>query len=251
MPFGTISVVDLKSMGSQYLEIFVEEAYGAELPPNPVIIDCGSNVGLATIWFTERYPGAAVTAIEADPDVFHVLEQNLYARGLSNVRMIHGAASKSGESVRFAADGGMGGHVDASGETIVPAVRLSSLMPAKVDLLKLDIEGSEFEVIEELVDSGVIAKVDRIVCEVHADSSQARLVAGLLERLATNGFLVSIRWAEPFQEKAEGTSPFAFFSGRRARYVMHLYAWRDQADPSSQKYVRSTKSETGSATLNV
>ncbi len=225
-PFGSLSLVDLKSMGSQYYEIFVDEVYGADLPPNPCIVDCGANVGLATIWFKQKFTGAHVTAVEADPNVFAILERNVHAQRLADVTMIHGALAKTAGTVRFHADGGMGGHVHPSGEIVVPALRLSSILPDDVDLLKLDIEGSEFAVIDELVDSGAIFKVRRLVCEIHAGSDQTQLVARFLNQLATTGFLTSIRWAEPFREPAKGASPFQFFSGKSARYVLHAYAWR-------------------------
>ncbi len=43
----------------------------------PVIIDCGANIGLATIWFRRAFPEAVIYAVEPDRDNFSMLERNL------------------------------------------------------------------------------------------------------------------------------------------------------------------------------
>jgi FkbM family methyltransferase len=43
----------------------------------PVIIDCGANIGLGTIWFKLAFPEAVIYAVEPDRDNFSILERNL------------------------------------------------------------------------------------------------------------------------------------------------------------------------------
>lgn len=43
----------------------------------PVIIDAGANIGSAALWFKQRYPHAAVVAIEPDPGNAAILRQNV------------------------------------------------------------------------------------------------------------------------------------------------------------------------------
>lgn len=42
----------------------------------PVIIDCGANIGLSSVWFAERFPDAIVYAVEPEPDNYSILVRN-------------------------------------------------------------------------------------------------------------------------------------------------------------------------------
>jgi FkbM family methyltransferase len=238
--------VDALSLPSQYFEIFVEEAYGAgDLPAEPTIIDCGANVGLATAWFKLKYPGASITAFEADPRIARVLRANLERLSLPGVAVVNAAVAAGEGTLGFAADGGMGGHVDPSGSIEVEAVRLSQYVDGTVHLLKLDIEGSEFEVVRELVSSGKMSLVERVVCEVHCDAQHPERFAGLLSDFGGAGFAVAIRWAEPwYGDRDVPIQAFPFFRGERAGFVLHLYAWREasgrQALPDGRALATAT-----------
>jgi len=43
----------------------------------PLVIDCGANIGLASVWFATRYPEAQIYAIEPDDDNVSVLKRNV------------------------------------------------------------------------------------------------------------------------------------------------------------------------------
>lgn len=51
----------------------------ATLDPNEVrvILDCGANIGITALYFAERYRNARIFCIEADPENFEVLKQNV------------------------------------------------------------------------------------------------------------------------------------------------------------------------------
>ncbi|CAN0317493.1 unnamed protein product, partial [Chrysoparadoxa australica] len=70
--------VDNMSFLWQFHDIFVKQVYKFKTDSeHPVIIDCGSNIGLSVIYFKKQYPKAKVTAFEADPDIYKVQLQNL------------------------------------------------------------------------------------------------------------------------------------------------------------------------------
>ncbi|HEX4602645.1 MAG TPA: hypothetical protein VH724_01505, partial [Candidatus Angelobacter sp.] len=57
-----------------YSEIFARESYWfTSNKPNPVILDCGANIGMATLYFKWLYPLAQITAFEPDPTTFNAL----------------------------------------------------------------------------------------------------------------------------------------------------------------------------------
>lgn len=55
----------------------------------PLIIDCGANIGLSTIWFARLFPEAQILAVEPAADNIEVAKQNL--RAYSNVTLLQGA----------------------------------------------------------------------------------------------------------------------------------------------------------------
>jgi FkbM family methyltransferase len=61
------------------------------LGKKPLIIDCGANIGLSSIWFAERFPGATIAAIEPEPENFKILALN--AKNYPNILPIHAAIS--------------------------------------------------------------------------------------------------------------------------------------------------------------
>ncbi len=59
-------------------EIFVEEVYRFQSDTNtPLIIDCGSNIGLSIIYFKRLFPEAKIIGFEPDNEIFKILENNI------------------------------------------------------------------------------------------------------------------------------------------------------------------------------
>jgi len=69
-----LQVPDALSFIYQFREILVEESYLFNCTKtNPVIIDCGSNIGLSGIYFANRFKDAAIYCIEADQAIAQTL----------------------------------------------------------------------------------------------------------------------------------------------------------------------------------
>ena len=82
-----------------------------------------------------------------------------------------------------------------------------------VDLLKMDIEGSEYDVIADLCQSGRIAQVRTLICEVHGNPATQRQVGELWRQLTEAGFRLSL-----FDARVDGDPREAPFSVIRGRY---------------------------------
>lgn len=66
-----------------FREIFIEPSYFFRTErPHPLIVDCGSNIGMSVIFFKLLYPDARVLAFEPDPAPFELLEQNIRTNGM-------------------------------------------------------------------------------------------------------------------------------------------------------------------------
>ena len=155
-------------------EIFRERQYALArpLPPAPVIVDAGANIGVASTWFRLRYPDATILAIEPVQENHRWLLRNLDGDAQSTaVRAALGreTGQLTMQLARHGAEHAVGARAGTWGSEEVPARRLDDLLREhghdQVDLLKLDVEGSE---IDALVGLGtMINHVGGIVAEVH------------------------------------------------------------------------------------
>jgi tRNA G46 methylase TrmB len=84
---------NLKIFGNSYInldfifgEIFINNEYYIDLgKKDPVIFDCGSNIGCATLFFLQQYPQANITAFEPQPLALEYLKKNIGYNKLNNV----------------------------------------------------------------------------------------------------------------------------------------------------------------------
>jgi FkbM family methyltransferase len=141
-----------------YAEILRGGQYDFQLPFSPkIIVDAGANIGMASIFFALRYPGAKVIAVEAEPSNFAVLARNV--RPYPTIIPVHAALWNRDGGISVSepdpATGAYGkwGFVTHEGAGVrVRAITLRTLMRemqiTAVDLLKIDIEGAEKEVFE-------------------------------------------------------------------------------------------------------
>lgn len=156
-------------------EIFVNWEYGwiFNSPPQ-VIVDVGGYIGLSAAFFAQTYPAAKIIAIEPDPQNFELLMQNT-AR-FPNVSAVRAAVWKESGTITLA-DPGLGSWglqvSDASNALPVSepirAVTLDEIRQEfnidRIDLLKVDVEGSEKEIFHT-ADSW-LPFVDVICIELH------------------------------------------------------------------------------------
>jgi FkbM family methyltransferase len=138
-----------------------------------VIIDCGSNIGISVLYFKILYPAARITAFEPDPAAFAKLRDNVTQNSLSDVTLHNCALSdRDGEAEFYRSDEKslrMSLHpLRSGGERItVVARRLSSFVNEDVDLLKVDVEGAEPALMQDLADAGKLRLIKQIHMEYH------------------------------------------------------------------------------------
>ena len=160
-------------------EIFTDEEYRVELKKShPLIIDCGSHIGLSLLYFKKVYPQAKIISFEPDPVNFEILQQNIAANKLTGVSSVNVAlAAQNGTVILYSSDKQTSENDWSWGNTTVPAfksgnvqktvqgVKLSSYLNDRVDLIKMDIEGAELEVLQEIEPQ--LNRVNQIILEYH------------------------------------------------------------------------------------
>jgi FkbM family methyltransferase len=226
--------VDLLTVAPQWKDTFVDELHAFETTAQaPRVLDCGANIGVVTLYLKRRYPNAKITAFEADPAIAATLAHNVEANGLSNVDVIAAAVWDSDGETTFIAEGADSGGVaadyrGASRKRItVPTLRLRNVLAkeARVDLLKLDIEGAEHRVLADC--ESELGKVQAIAVELHDFDIASRRSPATLELLSRAGFLYAHGGTVPVPAVENGKGAAKPFSSPAARWVERVYAWRE------------------------
>lgn len=164
-------------------QVFGNHDYDLEYPTAPTtIIDAGANIGMASLYLSQRFPDARILAVEPDPENFAILSLNTAMD--SNIICLKGAVwTERGEIELLDPGTGPWGFQARSATSAraspnhivrrssVDAFTIADLMELldtdRIDLLKMDIEGGEREV---FADSGEwIDSIDQIAIELHDD----------------------------------------------------------------------------------
>jgi FkbM family methyltransferase len=225
-PWGFLDAPKPWKTMPQIRDIFLEEQYRCEFDVPPTrILDCGGNVGLSVLYFARNFENAVVEVFEANPDLAAVILRNCEKAGVSD-RVVVSAKAVASETgtVRFTSIGDDRGHISPEG-ALVPCVDIAELVGEQLDLLKMDIEGGEFDCFDRLAETGQLGVPRRIVAEIHLENNDAERMARVVHQLKDVGFQVAIRgdlgaWTGP----AVTRSPFHLVGANRM--FMHLYAWK-------------------------
>ena len=131
----------------------VEVAAALEAAGAPRILDVGANIGLFGLYALSRWPDAEITAFEPDPDNFRVLSRTVAANDVGDRWIAVGAAvSNAPGELRFMPGDGAKAHIAESGDDwsiSVAAIDFFDQQGSGVDLVKMDIEGGEWEILAD------------------------------------------------------------------------------------------------------
>lgn len=123
------------------------------------VLDIGANAGAFALWAAKKWPGCLVYAYEPHPVTFDLLQRNAsfapqqivpIEAGIgvgSGYRQLFEGANNSGEATIFP------GNECSSGTSRLVEIRHPNTLP-HADILKIDAEGVEPEIIEELLRDG-------------------------------------------------------------------------------------------------
>lgn len=187
-------------------EIFKEEIYKFETDKQkPIIVDCGSNIGISVLYFKKQFPNAKITAFEPDPDNFQLLQQNIKQNNLNNIEAHNVAVSDQigdidlfFESDKSSTLGNTTtntwGDRPGFNKITVPSVKLSDYIKDQdIDYLKLDVEGAERKVFEDI--SKHLPHIKELGFEFHHTNTEGNEANynSILDLLKENGFELDIK----------------------------------------------------------
>lgn len=185
--------LDMKFLGSHlsmriddsdirvFKQIFVDNEYDSlNLPETAnTIVDLGANIGLSALFFVKKYPNAHIVAVEPDTVNFEFMKRNLEDYS-NHVALLQAAIWPSDGEVSLVehdeSNEGLGAWgyrtetLTEGAEASVSAISIPTLMNQFsmdfIDILKVDIEGAEYELFEKDYESW-LDKVGMIIIETH------------------------------------------------------------------------------------
>jgi FkbM family methyltransferase len=177
-----------------YMEIFHNNIYEFNATNNskPIIIDCGANMGLSVLYFSKKHPTAEIIAFEPDESVLPFLERNIQSQKINNVKLYKKGVWNEETELKFYTDNGLGGRVEKQYENqspkIIKSVRLRDFLDTQypIDMLKIDIEGAEYKVLQDC--EGVLFNVDHIFIEYHSILDEEQHLEDILNIIKRQGF---------------------------------------------------------------
>lgn len=224
-----------------YDEIFRFGCYDVIcLPEQSLVIDVGANIGMFALFVKRRYPDAEIMAFEPAPVSAACFRQNVGLHHLDGVHITEIALGSSadpaasftyypaipGNSTRYPEQKGpakaalskiyspkIAERLYQGVGMTVPVDRLSSFLSAgrPVDLLKIDVEGSEVDVLGG-IDPGHWPLIRQVVIEVEVEvEAHGRRLAAVCELLESHGLEPSAGPAA-----AEGAAPTRIVHALRA-----------------------------------
>lgn len=196
LPWNALRIADTASFLSMYEEIFVRQIYAFDWPEDEagVILDLGANIGLSVLFFARSYPQAQIEAYEADPAIFEILRWNVEHAGTSSVVLYNQAVWKENSVLQFRQEGADAGSVvrKESGGICVKARDICDILRRheRVAFLKMDIEGSEREVLARAQQE--LLRVDRIFVEYHGAADETPWLSEVLGILEDSDFRIAL-----------------------------------------------------------
>jgi FkbM family methyltransferase len=209
--FGfTVSAPNFSELLYLFREIFLDLQYEFKSETSaPKIIDGGTNVGMAILFFKMRYPNCEIKAFEPNPTTFKFLKLNVEQNNLQGVEIINKGLAGDEGIINFYVDNAnslissMDGQRGGSEPTKITVTKLSKVLEqSQFDFAKIDIEGAECDVVTDLVDSNTIGNINQYIFEYHHNMKGIEPnLSGFLQKFEKNGFGYNLRGS--FQAQGE------------------------------------------------
>lgn len=192
--FFRASIADVFTFKAAFLKRF--HLPPVELPPDAVILDLGSNIGLTVAHLAHTFPLARVIGVEMDAANFALARENTASFG-ERVTLLHAAVWTTDGTINYGGDRSDGfqvaGPEDGAGTLLTsPALRVDTILDRNgidvADYVKMDIEGAEEAILES--SPAWLDRVRSLKVEVHPPAT-IESISGLLR---ARGFRC---WTDP------------------------------------------------------
>ncbi|MBD2699502.1 FkbM family methyltransferase [Spirosoma sp. BT702] len=199
-----------ESLYQLFKEIFMADVYEIdtlvrELPPSPVVLDIGANAGFFPIQLLSKIDKAIIYAYEPVPanvaafeqtvsqnsrmaQSVHLFQKAVTGKPLDNLELFMESAGKNQVVASVFSDF----HENNTEKITVPCTTLTDIIEEnnlqKINLLKLDCEGSEYDIIYN-TSSELVKRIDRMIVEVHDLDDKRNNIASFNQYVQSLGYV--------------------------------------------------------------
>jgi FkbM family methyltransferase len=161
--------------------VFFHQDYGV-IPPNSIVVDIGANIGMFSL-YAVKCGAAKVFAFEPNKEAFEVMRKNIQDNHYADrIFPFNLAVTDHGNSVRFPVLSSSCNKIASSTDDLpedswvtVDSATLEKIMNSnrldRVDLLKMDCEGSEYDIFSSLT-AEMRNKIGLIRMECHGPTTE-------------------------------------------------------------------------------
>jgi FkbM family methyltransferase len=152
------------------------EAASLPLQEDWIVVDIGAALGDYAVWAAKQTPNGRVIAVEPYPPSVGLLRENLDLNQVASVDVFEGAVAEKSGAITLNVDEGrvvqnststLAGHrLSIEVITITLQELLESFAIHRVNYLKMDCEGGEYEILFS-ASSETLDRVERVCMEVH------------------------------------------------------------------------------------
>jgi FkbM family methyltransferase len=187
-------------------EIFLVHDYMFDTIQSSIVIDIGANIGISSLFFSQMQNVKAIYAFEPVQETFYQAQYNLSLNKTNKVvslrniglgheerteEFIYNRLTKGNTGIRGILSPTMASN--SNNEMVTVSIKSATtelqgiieLYPEDAIAIKMDCEGAEYEILENLDKSGLLTKIDVLMLEWHDKGSD------VIEKvLINNGFTI-------------------------------------------------------------
>ena len=183
-----------KALRKLYHTAFEKQIYAFQTESKaPVIIDAGANLGFNVLFWKSCWPDARIIAIEPSKKPAEILQKNVSENKLTQVTVHTKALWSERTTLSFNSNERVSGSVNLEKKLpnqyeveTVPFAEILAEAGDHIDFLKIDIEGAEHHLLEEI--RACLPKVQSLFIEYHGFISAPQNLSDYLKMLEENGF---------------------------------------------------------------
>jgi len=170
-----------------------------EINDEDIVIDIGAHIGLFSLFSSQYCKKGKIFSFEPVKENFDLLQENIKINKITNIFILNKAVSDITSTITLYQNEDDSGHskfVKTSKSIEIPSISFKEFLDEnkikRCDLLKLDCEGSEYEIMESLP-SNYFEKFKKIIIEYHLADSKPHLIRELKTKLKNLSYEISIK----------------------------------------------------------
>ena len=174
--------------------------------PGDVVLDIGACEGMFSIWLAKLFPEIKIIAVEPVPRTFYQMLRNIGINGVTNIETVQAAVGPTmGRITMNVSKDFSGGSssiikfvesdmVQVESDMITLEFLFERFRIERARLMKIDIEGAEYEV---LTNTSILKNIDYVVAEFHANQGLINSMKDMRELACLVGSQTKLTFFQP------------------------------------------------------